>query len=200
MDLLRLINMVQDSVFATVLDALNALEVPYMIVGSYASNYWGRPRMTHDADLVIELNAHQATGLAQRLANEFYAPDFVIQEAAERGDHFNVIHLKTSFKIDFWLRKQNAYEKTCFERRLQGTMFDRKVWLTSAEDIILSKLLWYKMSPVLERQIQDVVEVYEIQLQYLDIDHIELYTAQQLLSGQNHHWRQVVDHSRVGAP
>jgi len=170
--------MVQDSVFASVLDALSSLEVPYMIVGSYASNYWGRPRMTHDADLVVELNAHQAIELAQRLADEFYAPDFVIQEAAERGDHFNAIHLKTSFKIDFWLRKQNTYEKTCFERRLQGTMFDRTVWLTSAEDIILSKLLWYKMSPVLERQIQDVVEVYEIQLQYLDIDYIEHWAKQ----------------------
>ena len=41
--------------------------------------------------------------------------------------------------------------------------FDKQVWLTSAEDIILSKLLWYKMSPVLERQLQDVLEVYEIQ-------------------------------------
>lgn len=171
--------MVQDSVFATVLDALNSLKIPYMIVGSYASNYWGRPRMTHDADLVVELDVHQATDLAQRLADEFYAPDFVIQEAAERGDHFNAIHLKTSFKIDFWLRKQTAYEKICFDRRLQGTMFERKVWLTSAEDIILSKLLWYKMSPVQERQLQDVLEVYEIQLQDLDIDYL-VHRAKQL--------------------
>ncbi|MCB0123299.1 MAG: hypothetical protein KDE58_13685, partial [Caldilineaceae bacterium] len=79
---------------------------------------------------------------------------FVIQEAAERGNHFNAIHLDTSFKIDFWLRKQTDYEEICFSRRVLGTMFERKVWLTSAEDIILSKLLWYKMSPVLDRQLQ----------------------------------------------
>ncbi|MCB0106282.1 MAG: hypothetical protein KDE53_10245 [Caldilineaceae bacterium] len=146
--------MIQENAFAAVLDALNALEIPYMIVGSYASNYWGRPRMTHDADLVVELNASQATDPAQRLADEFHAPDFVIQEAAERGNHFNAIHLDTSFKIDFWLRKQTDYEEICFSRRVLGTMFERKVWLTSAEDIILSKLLWYKMSPVLDRQLQ----------------------------------------------
>lgn len=165
--------MVQDNVLSTVLDALNALEIQYMVVGSYASNYWGRPRMTHDADLVVELASHQAPGLARYLADEFYAPDFVIQEAAERGDHFNAIHLKTSFKIDFWLRKQTAYEKICFSRRLQGTMFGRTIWLTSAEDTILSKLLWYKMSPVLDRQLQDVLEVYEIQRQDIDVAYLE---------------------------
>lgn len=170
--------MVQDSVFAGVLDALNSLGVPYMIVGSYASNYWGRPRMTHDADLVVELNARQAVRLAQRLAGEFYAPDFVIHEAAEHGGHFNAIHLSTSFKIDFWLRKQNPYEKVCFARRQQVTMFGRQVWVTSAEDIILSKLLWYKMSPVLNQQLQDVLEVYEIQLSDLDSDYITHWAEQ----------------------
>lgn len=169
--------MIQDNVFADVLDALNALEIPYMIVGSYASNYWGRPRMTHDADLVVELLPHHATGLAQQLGDDFYAPDFTIQDAIERGDHFNAIHLKTSFKIDFWIRKQNAYEQVCFERRQLGTMFGKQVWLTSAEDIILSKLLWYKMSPVLERQLQDVLEVYEIQLDYLDKGYLQQWAT-----------------------
>lgn len=83
------------------------------------------------------------------------------------------IYLDTSFKIDFWLRKQTAYEETCFSRRVLGTMFDRAVWITSAENIILSKLLWYKMSPVLERQLLDVLEVYEIQLPDVDVSYLE---------------------------
>lgn len=182
--------MIQESVFTTVLNALDALKISYMIVGSYASNYWGRPRMTHDADLVVEINIEQAIGLAQRLADKFYAPDFVIQEAAERGDHFNVIHLQTSFKIDFWIRKQSVYEENCFARRLEGTMFGRKVWLTSAEDIILSKLLWYKMSPVLERQLQDVLEVYEIQLQNLDFDYLNEWAQRLEVSDLLDHIRQ----------
>ncbi len=165
--------MIQDNVFIDVLNALDALDIPYMIVDSYASNYWGRPRMTHDADLVVELMPHHAVDLAQRLGDDFYAPDFTIQDAIEQGDHFNAIHLKTSFKIDFWIRKQNAYAAVCFGRRQLGTMFGKQVWLTSAEDIILSKLLWYKMSPVLERQIQDVLEVYEIQYEHLDISYLE---------------------------
>jgi hypothetical protein len=37
-----------------VIDKLNEQRIPYMIVGSFASNLHGVPRTTHDADLVIE--------------------------------------------------------------------------------------------------------------------------------------------------
>ena len=48
--------MIQGEVLFQVLDALDALEIPYVITGSFASNYWGRPRATHDADLVVEIH------------------------------------------------------------------------------------------------------------------------------------------------
>lgn len=59
--------MIQRDVLFEVLDALDALNIPYMIVGSFASNYWGRPRATHDADLVIEIPPRKAAGLASLL-------------------------------------------------------------------------------------------------------------------------------------
>ena len=52
-------------------------------------------------------------------------------------------------------------------------MFDREVWVSSPEDVILSKLLWYRAAPVLDRQFQDVLEVYEIQEPYLEHDYLE---------------------------
>ena len=169
--------MVQRDVLLNVLDALDKLSIPYMIVGSFASNYWGRPRNTHDADLVIEILPAKAIGLATLLETEFYAPNFVIREAAERKNHFNVIHFQTGFKVDFWVRKNTPYDQICFQRRFQGTMFDRQVWITSVEDIILSKLAWYKISPVLDRQLQDVLEVYEIQEEDLDQTYLNRWAA-----------------------
>ena len=44
----------RDALFQA-LDALEALQIPYVVVGSFASTFWGRPRLTHDADLVVEL-------------------------------------------------------------------------------------------------------------------------------------------------
>ena len=41
-----------DEATAAVIDALNALAVPYLLVGSFASNFYGIPRSTQDADFV----------------------------------------------------------------------------------------------------------------------------------------------------
>jgi hypothetical protein len=34
-----------------------------MVVGSFASTFWGRPRMTQDADLVVEITAEKVAEL-----------------------------------------------------------------------------------------------------------------------------------------
>jgi len=42
--------MSQEEFFATFIQILNRLEIPYMLMGSYASNFYGEPRFTHDTD------------------------------------------------------------------------------------------------------------------------------------------------------
>ena len=75
----------RDALFQA-LDALEALQIPYMVVGSFASTFWGRPRMTDDADLVVELPLEKVTELARLLllAPHFYAPAFVIEDAVSK--------------------------------------------------------------------------------------------------------------------
>ncbi len=158
----------QREILLFVVEQLEALGIPYMLVGSFASNYWGRPRFTHDADIVVEIPPEKAADLARALEENFYAPEFVIEEAARRRTHFNIISLEQPFKVDFWVRKDEPFARESFQRRRKVRMFDRDVFISSPEDTILSKLLWYRMSPVLERQVQDAVEIYETQ--YPDLD------------------------------
>jgi hypothetical protein len=165
--------MIQRDILLRVLDALDKLGIPYMITGSFASNYWGRPRTTHDADLVVEMPPDKAIALAHELGDEFYAPDFALQEAAEGRGHANLIHLQQAFKVDLWTLADTDYDRERFRRRVRGSMFERAVWVTTAEDTILSKLLWFKTSPVLERQLRDALEVYEIQEPYLEQAYLE---------------------------
>jgi hypothetical protein len=56
-----------DEAIGAVIDALTALGVPYMVVGSFSSNLYGVPRATEDADIVIHLGASSISNLAQRL-------------------------------------------------------------------------------------------------------------------------------------
>jgi hypothetical protein len=51
---------------------LNDLEVPCMLVGSYSSNYYGRPRSTKDADFVVEIAPNQMSEISARLGDEFH--------------------------------------------------------------------------------------------------------------------------------
>ena len=49
---------------------------------------------------------------------------------------------------------------------------------SSPEDVILSELLWHRAAPALERQFQDVVEVYEIQDPCLEQDYLEQWARE----------------------
>ena len=162
----------RDALFQ-ILDALEALQIPYMLVGSFASTFWSRPCLTHDAALVVQIASEKVTDLARLLAPNFYAPEFVIEDAVRKHGQFNAIHLDVAFKIDLWPRKDAPYDVACFERRLLATIFGREVWVSSPEDVILSKLLWYRATLVLERQFQDVIEVYEVQEPYLQQDYLD---------------------------
>ena len=44
--------MTSEDLVVLVFDALSALHVPFMVSGSLASNFYGVPRATQDADLV----------------------------------------------------------------------------------------------------------------------------------------------------
>ena len=54
------------------LERLNRLGVPYILVGSMASNYWGIPRTTHDLDFVLVLQRTDVDPLAAAFDDGFF--------------------------------------------------------------------------------------------------------------------------------
>jgi hypothetical protein len=88
------------AVTVTVVEALEALGVPYAQGGSFASAVHGVMRATLDADLVADLQLAQAEPLARALGETFYADLGMMRDAIRRHGSFNVIHLETMFKWD----------------------------------------------------------------------------------------------------
>ena len=78
-----------------VIEALEALDVPYLIGGSLASAVHGVARATVDTDLVADLRPEHAERLAQTLGDAFYVSVEAIRDAIRRRSSFNVIHLET---------------------------------------------------------------------------------------------------------
>lgn len=161
-----------------VVDALEAMGVPYHVGGSIASSFLGIARATQDADLVADLRPEHATPLAQALAGTYYADPERISHAIRTRRSFNVIHLGTAYKVDVFVSKDTPFAHGNTARRvtLEVPSLGRSLYFSSAEDIVLHKLLWYaEGNGVSDRQWYDLQGVLRLQAKTLDRDYLQLW-------------------------
>lgn len=156
------------SVLEHVLDVLNAMGIQYMLVGSVASAYWGRPRTIDGADVAVASCLVAGEALATALGAQFCAPEPIARGGAGRSDQVGAIHIDTGFEVDLWSLTDSAFDLERFGRRRGQGLFGRTVWLSTAEDVILGKLLWRSRAGDENRQYLDALEVYEVQKPQLD--------------------------------
>jgi hypothetical protein len=108
-----------------VVPALQRANVPFMIAGSFASAAHGLPRATQDLDIVIDPTAEGLDALlAQLPPDSYYADADVAREALRTRGMFNVIDHATGWKIDFILRRNRAFSREEFGRRISVSLLD----------------------------------------------------------------------------
>lgn len=164
--------MKQEAVLLKLLNCLDSNRIAYFIGGSFASNVHGVPRMTQDADIIVQASLQQLLKLAANLSSDFYVSEEAIKEAVEGERMFNVIHFQDGFKFDLIPLKKNPFDHLRFQRRVSIEFEGRKVYFSSAEDIILAKLQWATASDS-ERQIKDAHGIVEVQGDRLDWKYLD---------------------------
>ncbi len=138
-----------------VTERLEQKQIKYMISSSIAMNYYAQPRMTRDIDIVIELVLDDVKQLIILFMQDFYIDEDMVHNAVQNQGFFNIIHNELLVKIDFIVRKNAPYRQQEFLRRQQVKIDGFKVWIVSAEDLLLSKLVWAKESQS-EIQLNDI--------------------------------------------
>jgi len=163
---------------ARITGELESRNIEYMVCGSVASIFHGVPRTTQDVDIVVRIDGFDAKRLASGLDPEqFYVSESAAVDAVMRQRQFNIIDMQTGWKADLIVRKRRQFSHVEFERRIRVEMLGTEVWVASAEDTILSKLEWSKMSQS-DRQIRDAQGVVDIQGQELDWNYMQHWASE----------------------
>src|SRR5579872_3844345 len=156
----------QEELLKEITALLNGTNIPYMITGSVSVIFYGRPRASHDIDFVVEVSQENLFKVKEAFLSlphkEFLVDTMQIEHAIGNVGQFNVLHLPTMLKLDFWLLTSDAFDKERFARRQKMQVFGQEMLFASAEDTILKKLLWYKDSKI-EKHLIDAAFVYQIQ-------------------------------------
>lgn len=159
--------MSQDEFLAQVAGCLETAGIPFMVAGSHGSSYHGQPRATNDVDLVIDPTPEQLDRFLTLLGERYYISPEAGRDALRRRSLFNIIDFANGWKADLIVRKDRPFSVEEFARRQTGNLYGRPMPVASAEDVILTKLEWDKLTPS-ERQLQDALNVAVVQGSRLD--------------------------------
>ncbi len=151
--------------------------VIYYLTGSMASNYWGIPRTTHDLDFVVQLPAAVANRIIEEFQGDFYLDEAAVR-AVDRPPHqFNAVDTRSALKVDFWLGGAGDFDQEMLRRRVQVTLFGETAWISTAEDVVLHKLVWNRLSPS-DRQLGDAAGVIAVQADTLDTTYLRHWASE----------------------
>jgi len=159
------------------------LNIPYLISGSLASTLHGMVRSTQDSDIIAEMRLEHVQPFVEALQNEFFMDKEMIAESIQHNLSFNLIHRDTMFKVDVFIPQRRSFHQSQLARAQRQTfsLVDSEVSanFSSAEDIILSKLEWYRMGgEASERQWRDILGVLKTRSGELDLDYLHKWAKE----------------------
>lgn len=159
----------EEKIFQKVIGLLKRAKIPYMLTGGLAVTIWGRPRSTWDFDIVINVKEKDKYRILRIFKKDFYISEEELDLAFSKTFSFNIIDYQSIAKIDFYLAKENEYEKLCFRRGVKKKILGMNIEVISPEDLILIKLQWYKKSDS-TRHLEDaesILKTTKIDLEYI---------------------------------
>lgn len=162
---------------------LNRTGVTYYLTGSMASNYWGIPRTTHDLDFVVQLPRPAAMRIVEEFSGDFYIEEAAVRAAYDPPYQFNAIDTRSALKVDFWLAQPDPLEQEMLRRRARVALFGEPAWISTAEDVILRKLVWNRVSPS-DRQLSDAAGIVAVQAEALDKNYLRQWAQDLNLTGE----------------
>ena len=110
----------------------------------------------------------------------------MVKDAIRRRATFNILHLATMFKVDVFVVGADDLLVAEMARKQRMRVLDdpvAEVFVATAEDMVLQKLLWYRAGgEVSDRQWGDILGVIRTQKERLDLGYLRLWAARKELA------------------
>lgn len=130
-----------EELFRRFYGALESVPVAYFAYGGVAVGVWGDPRETQDVDAVVVIGEQETS---------------VVLDALARAGFECPANHRRLFPVDGWARLEfrgrygdlalgrTAFDESAFARRRRATIYGLPIWVASAEDLVLYKLVAYR--------------------------------------------------------
>lgn len=151
-----------------VIDALDALAIPYMLVGSFSSNAYGKPRSTKDADFVLQLRPELVGPLTKALSADFVLDPQIVFETITSTTCYRLRHRATPFTVELFELSADPHDQTRFGRRVVAPFGTRTAYIPQPEDVVITKLRWSKQGQR-AKDVDDVRDVLALQHDKIDL-------------------------------
>ena len=156
------------------IDVVERLGIPYMVVGSLASMAYGEPRMTRDIDIVIDLRREALEELCAAFpADEYYLSRDAALDALRQHGQFNVIHPESGNKIDFIISGTDPWHREQLARRQRVRLLpNREGYAARPEDVVIGKLIYFTEGAS-DKHLRDIAAMFQSSGSEIDRNYIE---------------------------
>lgn len=188
--------MEQIDILRHAVDALERMNTPYLVVGSFASIAYGESRFTQDIDIIAAFQLKHVDELLRAFPpDDFYLSETAIRDAIRTSSQFNVIHPSSGNKLDFILPRADEWATVRMARgRPVRLLPDRDVMTAAPEDVILGKL-WCFSEGCGDRHLRDIAGILRVTGDGVNRAEVERWASK---LGYLEIWQQIV--AKVDAP
>lgn len=185
--------MPEPDLFLLFVRPLNRAGIRYVISGSVAAIFYGEPRLTHDVDFVVFLNAGDVQQLlAVFPATEFYLPPLetmLAETGREQRGHFNLIHRDTGFKADLYPTGRDELNAWAFRGKRPVEYEGETIVLAAPEYVIVRKLEYFREGHA-DKHLRDIRAMLAVSGGQLDRAALNEWIQRRGLAAE---WRRVAD-------
>lgn len=166
-----------DELTLSVIKKLDSENIPYILVGSYSSNVYGKYREPVDADFEIKLDGISVKELTHQLTPEIWIDPGVRFEPVSGTQRCIASLHGIPFRVEFFISNDDLHNQERFYRRRLTDLHGHQVWVPTAEDVLITKLRWGALNGRIQDKI-DARDIIVIQGDKLDWNYVHSWCEQ----------------------